>query len=94
MFDYLFRVLSRKGWVKSKESEEKSDSDFSDKSNEDKEEVQKHWDDSGLKDALHLLTLEPEKLQWDVYEKIDEILDSIHKTVSFTTKHHLKNDVN
>lgn len=39
MFDYLFRVLSRKGWVKSKESEEKSNSDFPDKSNEDKEET-------------------------------------------------------
>ena len=52
-------------------------------SNEDKEEVQKHWDDSGLKDALHLLTLEPEKLQWDVYEKIDEILQKL------TTKHYI-----
>lgn len=41
MFDYLFRVLSRKGWVKSKESEEKSDSDLPDKSNEDKEETSK-----------------------------------------------------
>lgn len=41
MFDYLFRVLSRKGWVKSKESEEKSVSDLPDKSNEDKEETSK-----------------------------------------------------
>lgn len=44
MFDYLLRVLSRKGWVKSKESkesEEKSSSDLPDKSNEDKEETSK-----------------------------------------------------